>query len=140
MLATKASAKSNKPSTMRDEIIVRIRERQTQNLDPRGLRRGDRQNLAELQANAKTDALSMLNAAPRNKVDKLMLKMKKLRTPSACMYGVLRTSPRRSHPERFQCIAGMTEHESTAKHWGLISQSSQKRASQRKAESSANLA
>lgn len=56
MLATKASAKSNKPSTMRDDRIMRTREEQTNNLDLRELGRGDRQNLAALQATAKTDA------------------------------------------------------------------------------------
>lgn len=103
MLATKAGAESNKPSTMRHDGIMRTREGQTHKLESRELGRGDRQNLAALQAIANTNAMlsSMLNAAQRNKVDKLMLKKKK--TPhSKRMHGVLRTSPRRSHPERLQ--------------------------------------
>jgi len=87
MLATKAGAESNKPSTMRHDGIMRTREGQTHKLESRELGRGDRQNLAALQAIANTNAMlsSMLNAAQRNKVDKLMLKKKKLLTPSACM-------------------------------------------------------
>lgn len=110
MLATKASAKSNIPSTMRHDRIMRIRREDPQS-GPRRIRQeGIDNNLAPLKATTKSDApLFMLNGTHSNKVDKLT-KLKKLFTPSASWRPQDLTP--RSHPERFQCDA-VVEWQST---------------------------
>jgi hypothetical protein len=83
MLATKAGAKSNMPSTMRHDRIMRIRREDPQSGHRRIKAEGIDNNQAALKATTKSDALLfMLNGTQSDKVDKLM-KFKKLCTPSA---------------------------------------------------------
>lgn len=80
----------------------------------------------------------MLNASQRNRVDKLMLKMKKLLTPSACMVS---SGPRPGdHTQRGSNVSQQWSDRAQINRETLgVDFTSQKCASQRKLESSANL-
>jgi len=107
MLATKASAKSNRPSTMRNDRTMRTREGQTHRMDLRGLvdRGGIDRTSQQHELGQRRMLLSMLSAAQRNKVDKLMLKMKKLLTPSAHSLRPHDLTPEITYPERLSNVS-----------------------------------
>jgi len=142
MLATKASAKSNRPRTMRNDRTMRTREGQTHKMGLRGLDRGGIDRTSQQhELGQRRMLLSMLSAAQRNKVDKLMLKMKKkkLLTPSAC---IISSRPHPGdHTQRGSNVSQRSDRAQINRETlGVDSQRSHKRARRRKSESSANFA
>jgi len=88
-------------------------------MDLRRLDRGDRQNLATARARAKTDAVVNAQCCATEQSRQTDVENKKNSSLQAHALYPHDLTPEITPREAPMCRSGVTEHKSTAKHWGL---------------------